>query len=130
MNKFFRRKIDGRCVEDSQTIDNIEHNSEAGGQKNMEVGPGLVFIGDASSELIVNPGDQLFFFKSTTGFGWVKMSKTSGIGAVGSVPADDTFPIEGEGFTRYSAVDYKYIKASSGVYLYVLRDDNQLRINP
>ena len=126
----FRRKIDGRLVEDSQTIDNIEHNPFAGAQKNMEVGPALIFIGDASAELIVAPGDQLFLFKATAGFGWVKMSKTSGIGAVGTAPAEDTFPVSGEGFTRYSAADYKYIKASAGVFLYVLRDDNQLRFNP
>lgn len=130
MNKFFRRKIDGRYAEDSQTIDNIEHNSEAGAQKNMEVGPGLKFIGDATSELRITPGDQLFFFKTTSGLGWVEMSESGSIGVVGSAPADNTFPIEGQVFTRYSAANYKYVKASAGVYLYILRDDSQLRINP
>ena len=130
MNKFFRRKIDGRYAEDSSTIDNIEHNCEAGAQKNMECGPALKFIGDASSELRITPGDQLFFFKTTAGLGWVEMSETGSIGVVGSAPADNTFPIEGQVFTRYSAADYKYVKASAGVYLYVLRDDNHLRVNP
>jgi hypothetical protein len=126
----FRRRIDGRLVEDSQTIDNIEHNPFAGAQKNVEVGPALKFIGDASVELIITPGDQLFFFKATAGLGWVKMSKTAGVGVVGAAPTDDTFPIQGEGFTKYSAADYKYIKASAGIFLYILRDDNQLRFNP
>lgn len=130
MNKFFRRRIDGRHVEDTQTIDNIQYNSEAGAQKNMAVGPALKFIGDASSELIVTPGDQLFFFKTTTGLGWVEMSETPGIGAVGTAPADNTFPLEGQSFTAYSAADYKYVKASAGVYLYILRDDNHLRNKP
>jgi hypothetical protein len=128
--KLFRRKLDGRLVEDTQTIENIEYSPFAGAQKNMEVGPALEFIGDSSAELIVAPGDQLFFFKSTTGFGWVEMSQTSGIGAVGTAPAANTFPIQGEGFTRYSAADYKYIKTTAGIFLYILRDDNQLRHNP
>jgi len=130
MNRFFRRKLDGRLIEDSQTIDNIEHNSEAGAQKNMEVGPALKFIGDASSELIITPGDQLFFFKTTAGLGWVEMSETAGIGVVGSAPADNTFPIDGQTFTRYSASTYKYVKTSADVYLYILKDDTQLRVNP
>ena len=130
MNKFFRRRIDGRQVEDTQTIDNIQYNAEAGGQKNLVIGPALKFIGDASAELVVTPGDQLFFFKTTTGLGWVEMSETSGIGVVGSAPADNTFPLEGQAFTAYSAADYKYVKASSGVYLYILRDDNHLRVKP
>lgn len=126
----FRRKIDGRLVEDTQTIENVEYSPFSGAKKGVAVGPALEFIGDASSELIVAPGDQLFFFKSTAGFGWVQMSQTAGIGAVGSAPAADTFPIQGAGFTVYSAADYKYIKASAGVFLYILRDDNQLRYNP
>lgn len=128
--KLFRRKLDGRYIEDSQTINNIEHNPFAGAQKNMEVGPALKYIGDSSSEIIVAPGDQLFFFKSTTGFGWVEMSESPGIGAVGTAPANNTFPIQGEGFTKYSAADYKYIKTTAGIFLYILRDDNQLRYNP
>lgn len=126
----FRRKINSKYMEDSQTIENIEYSPFSAAQKNLEVGPALVYIGDASAELIVTPGDQLFFFKTTTGLGWVKMSSSSGIGAVPTAPSADTFPIEGQVFTRYSAALYKYIKATSDVHLYVLRDDNQERNNP
>ena len=125
----FRRKINSKYMEDSQTIENIEYSPFSAAQKNLEVGPALVYIGDASAELIVTPGDQLFFFKTTTGLGWVTMSETPGI-TVGTAPADGTFPIMGQEFTRYSAHFYKYIKTSADIHLYILKDDSKLRVNP
>jgi len=126
----FRRKIDGKCVEDSHAIDNIQYNSYSGGQKNLEVGPALKYISNTAAEVAVCPGDQLFLFKTTVGVGYVQMAEVAGIGAVPGAPAGDVFPVLGESFTRYSAADYKFIKGSADIHLYILRDDNQVRQEP
>jgi hypothetical protein len=128
-NKLPRRKIDGKRVEDSHAIDNIEYNPYAGAKKSIPVGAALIFVGDATTEIKVEPGDQLYFFKTTTGLGWVTMSDSSGASA-GTGPAADTFPIQGQVFTVYSADSYTYVIASAGVYLYKLKDDTQYRYNP
>lgn len=125
----FKRSIEGVNTHDVDSIDNLEHNVYAGGQKNMEVGPALIYLGLASTEQKVSPGDYLFFFKTTPGVGWVTMSETAGI-TVGTAPADGTFPIMGEEFTRYSAYLYKYIKTSADIHVYILKDDSKLRVNP
>jgi len=125
----FKRIIEGVNTHDVDSIDNLEHNVYAGGQKNMEIGPALIYIGASSSEIRVSPGDYLYFFKTTTGLGWVTMSETPGI-TVGTAPADGTFPIMGQEFTRYSAHFYKYIKTSADIHLYILKDDSKLRVNP
>ncbi len=126
----FRRRVHGQCVEDSSTIENIEYNPYAGAQKNLEVGPALKFVSVTTAEVKICPGDQLFLFKTTTGLGWVELSETAGIGVVGTAPAADTFPVFGQEYTRISAADYKYIKGAADIYLYVLKDDNQERVNP
>lgn len=125
-----KRKVGSESTEDEGTISNIQYNSEAGAQKNLSVGPSLVFIGALDTERIVSPGDQLYIFNSTNTISYIKMSKTASIGVVPSAPEDHTFPIFGHVFTLYSASDYKYIKGNSNLYLYVLKDDVQIRNNP
>lgn len=124
-----KRQIDGRCTEDSNAIDNIEYNSFAGGQKNLEVGPALKYQALLTSEQSITPGDQLFIFKTTAGIGYVTLSKTTGA-VVGTAPAANTFPVFGESYTRISAADYKFIIGAADIHLYILRDDNQARIHP
>jgi hypothetical protein len=125
----FRRRIDGKCVEDSGTIDNIEYNPYAGAQKNIEVGPGLEFIAELTAATGVCPGDQLFIFKPSAGIAYVTLGDDNTV-VLGTAPAADTFPVFGEAYTRISAADYKYIIGAAGIFLYKLRDDNQERINP
>lgn len=128
-NKVFRRRLDGRNVEDSNTIENIEYNEFAGAQKNLEVGPALEYVSATAAATKICPGDQLFLFKATTGLGYVTLGDTAGI-ALGIAPAADTFPVFGQEYTRISAADYKYIIGTADIHLYVLRDDTQERINP
>lgn len=125
----FRRKVDGQCVEDANTIDNIEYSPYSGAQKNIEVGPALKYVSATAAEVSICPGDQLFLFKTTTGLGYVTLGVSSGV-VLGTAPAADTFPVFGEEYTRISAADYKYIIGTADIHLYVLRDDNQERVNP
>jgi|VirMetMinimDraft_7_1064189.scaffolds.fasta_scaffold01061_11 hypothetical protein len=123
-----RRKV-GAQAEDSHAIDNIEYNSFAGAQKNLEVGPALKYVDATAAEVRICPGDQLFLFKVTTGLGYVTLSKETGA-VVGTAPAADTFPVQGQVYTPISAADYKYIIGTADIHLYVLRDSSQLRNNP
>jgi hypothetical protein len=125
----FRRKINSMNMEDPNAIDNIEYNPYSGAKKGLPVGPALEYIGVATSEIKVLPGEQLFFFKTTTGLGWVTMSETTGV-AAGSAPAANTFPIQGQVFTPYSSSSYKYIITTADVHLYKLKDDTEFRNNP
>lgn len=126
----FRRKVNGQCVEDTNTLNNIEYNAYAGAQKGLEVGPALEYKAALGAEQGICPGDQLFIFKATAGIGYVTLSETTGV-AAGAAPAADTFPVFGEAYTPISAADYKYIIGNSAdIHLYVLRDDNQERVNP
>ena len=126
----FRRRVNGQCVEDADTLDNIMYNPWAGAQKNIEVGPALQFISVTTAAVSISPGDQLFLFKTTAGLGWVELSTTTIAGAVATAPAANTFPVKGEDYTRISAADYKFIKGAADIYLYRLIDDNQERVNP
>jgi hypothetical protein len=126
---FLKRSIHGRDTQDSSVIDNVEHNSWAGGQKNLEVGPALEYIGSITTEVKVSKGDQLFIFKEAAGTSYVTMSETAGVVA-GAAPAANVFPIF-QGFTRYSAANYRYIISNVvGVHLYILKDDTKVRNNP
>jgi hypothetical protein len=130
MSNQSRRRINGKCVEDSHAINNIEYNDWSGAQKNITVGPALEFIGAATSEQVITPGDQLFIFKSTTGIGYVTLSETTGVVA-GVAPAADTFPVFGEAYTPISAANYKFIIGTADTFLYKLRDDSsEFRVNP
>lgn len=127
--KFLKRSIHGRDTQDSQVIDNIEHNSWAGAQKNLEVGPALEYIGSLTAEQIVAKGEQLFIFKEAAGISYITMSETTGVVA-GAAPAGNVFPVF-QGFTRYSAANYKYVISNvAGVHLYILKDDTKVRNNP
>lgn len=125
----FRRKIDGQCVEDSNTIENIIYNPFAGAQKNMEVGPALQYVSASATEVSIQPGDQLFIFKTTAGIGYVTLGKETGI-ATGVAPSANTFPVFGQQYTMISAADYKFIIGTADIHIYTLRDDNQERVNP
>lgn len=126
----FRRKVNGQCVEDPSTIDNIEYNAYSGAQKNIEVGPALEYKAALGSEQGICPGDQLYIFKATAGLGYVTLSETTGVVA-GAAPAEHTYPVFGQVYTAISAANYKYIIGNSAdIHLYVLRDDNQERVNP
>lgn len=124
----FRRRI--QETEDSYAIENIEYNSYAGAQKNIEVGPALEYKAALGTEAGICPGDQLFIFKATAGLGYVTLSETTGVVA-GTAPAANTFPVFGQVYTPISAADYKFIIGNSAdIHLYVLKDDNQERVNP
>jgi len=127
MSDIFRRKIDGRNVEDSEIITNIEYNPFAGAQKNIEVGPALEYVSELTAATKICEGDQLFIFKATAGLGYVTLGETNAV-AVGSAPAADTFPVFGEQYTRISAADYKYIIGAAGIHLYILRDTSTERV--
>jgi hypothetical protein len=129
MSKVFRRRIDGRNVEDSHSIDNIEYNEFSGAQKNVEVGPALKYVSATLAATGICPGDQLFLFKATTGLGYVTLGESAGI-SLGTTPAADTFPVFGQVYTPISAADYHYIIGTADIHLYVLRDDTQERVNP
>ena len=129
LNKSFRRRLDGRNVEDSHTIDNIEYNEFAGAQKNFEVGPALEYVSATTVATKICPGDQLFLFKATTGLGYATLGDDNTI-TTGSAPSANTFPVFGQVYTKISAADYKYIIGTADIHLYVLRDDTQKRANP
>ena len=124
-----RRRV-GAQAEDSHAIDNIEYNSFAGAQKIIEVGPALKYVSVTTADVKICPGDQLFLFKTTVGLGYVKMTTGAAAGTVGTAPAADTFPVQGQVYTQISAADYKVIKGAADIHLYVLRDSAQLRNNP
>lgn len=125
-----KRRVASESTEDEGSIANIQYNSEAGAQKNVPAGPALAYIGALDVERTVSPGDQLYIFNSTGSTDFVKMSKTSGIAPFAANPANDTFPVFGHSFTLYSASDYKYIKGASHLYLYKMKDDVEVRVNP
>jgi hypothetical protein len=125
--KWLKRNIDGRSVEDSGFIDNIQYNSMSGAQKNVSVGPALEYVGALTNSTKISPGSQLYIF-NTGSLDYVTMGQTSTI-TVGSVPSKDTFPCQPNQYTLYSAADYKYIKGSSTIHLYVLRDESNVRAN-
>jgi len=125
--KWLKRNIDGRSVEDSSVIDNIQYNSMSGGQKNVSVGPALEYIGALTNSIRIAPGSQLYIF-NTGSLGYVTMGQTSTI-TVGTLPSKDTFPCQPNQYTLYSAADYKYIKGSSSIHLYILRDESNARAN-
>ena len=72
----------------------------------------------------------MYFYKSTVGPGFVKMSTLTGLAAPGAIPASDTFPIAGQVLTPLSASEYKFVRGTADIYLYKLKDDNQVRVNP
>lgn len=125
----YRRRIEGKCVEDSSTIENIEFNPWAGGQKNLEIGPALTYVGPLTNATLLQEGSQLFIFKATTGLGYITLGDTNSI-ITGTAPSANTFPVFGQEYTRISAADYKYIRGTADIHLYVLRDDNLKRVNP
>ena len=125
----YRRKIEGKCVEDTNAIQNIEFNPWAGGQKNLEIGPALTYVSALSAATLVSEGQQLFIFKATTGLGYVTLGDDDSI-TTGTAPSANTFPVFGQEYTRISAADYRYIIGTADIHLYVLRDDNLKRVNP
>ena len=119
-----RRKIHGNCAESSNVIDNIEYNAYSGAQKIIEVGPALKFAAAITAEYQFCPGDQLFVFNPTAAIAYVTLSKVTGA-AAGVAAGVDTFPVFAEAYTPISGSDYKFIIGTAGLFLYVLRDDNQ-----
>jgi len=114
---------------DQGTIDNIQYDSGSGGKKTLEVGPALAFVSVTTAAVDIHPGDQLFLFKNTAGIGYVKLAKT-GTPTAATAPAIDVFPVFGEAYTPISAADYKKIIGAADIFLYVLRNDNRLKVNP
>lgn len=125
-----KRRVASESTEDEGVIANIQYNSEAGAQKNVPAGPALIFIGALDTERVISPGDQLYIFNSASTIDYVKMSKTSGIAPFVASPASDVFPVFGYGFTLYSASDYRHIKGTATLFLYKMKDDVEIRINP
>jgi hypothetical protein len=115
--------------QDTGTIENIEYDSGSGAKKTLEVGPALKFVAALTAVVDIHPGDQLFILKTTVGIGYVTLSKTATPPTAVSVPAVDTFPVFGEAYTPVSAADYKKIIGTADTFLYVLRNDNRLKVN-
>lgn len=131
MSKGLRRSLgEGHAVEDPSTIDNIVYNDYAGADKHINVGPALEFISVTTTEVGVIAGDQLYFYKTTVGPGFVKMAEATGVAIPGAVPAADTFPIKGQVLTALSAANYRFVRGAADIYLYKLKDDNHVRVNP
>ena len=128
MSDTLKRAVQGRSVEDTGTIENVQYNSMSGGQKNLGVGPALKFVGILTAAVAVPKGVQLFIYNTTAADLFVKMG-TSAVGIPGIVPAADTFPCA-PGLTPYSAADYSHVIGTAPLYLYILRDETVVRNNP
>lgn len=120
-----KRSVD---VVEGGSVGDIEYNNDAGAKKTIEVGPSLEYVSVTTAEVRILPGTQLFLFKTTTGLGWVELAEVSGIGAVGTAPAANTFPVQGQVYTQIAASTYKYIKGSSAIHLYILKDSSKVRV--
>lgn len=120
-----KRSVD--IVEDSGSIDNIEYNNDAGAKKTLEVGAPLKYISVTTTATNIMPGDQLFFFKTTAGLGYVTFSE-DGVPVVGTAPAADTFPVFGQVYSPVAASDYKFVIGTADIHLYVLKDASKVRI--
>ena len=129
MANIFRRAVDGRAIEDSHTIDNIEHNSQAGARKDLDVGPALRYLGDTDTALAIPRGAQLFIFKTDAGLGWIKFGEDASVGAPSGSPADAEFPVFGQEFTKYSAGNYTHIRGGSTIHVYQLIDETRFSRN-
>ena len=125
---WLKRNVDGRPVEDTGLIDNIEYNSMSGSQKNIEVGPALKYVSATNAATKICPGDQLFLFKTTAGLDYVTLGEDNSV-VKGTAPAEDTFPVFGQEYTRISAADYNYIIGTADIHLYILRDEARARSN-
>lgn len=125
--RWLKRNVDSRPLEDDKIIENIIYNSMAGGQKNISIGPALEYVGPLTAATKIEQGSQLYIY-NTGALAYVTMGSDNTITA-GTAPAADTFPCKAADYTLYSAADYKYIKGTAALHLYVLRDESKVRAN-
>lgn len=125
--KWLKRNVDSRPLEDDKIIENIMYNSMSGAQKNVSVGPALEYVGPLTAATKVAQGSQLYIY-NTGALAYVTMGADSGIVA-GTTPAANTFPCHANDYTLYSAGDYKYIRGTAALHLYILRDESNARAN-
>jgi hypothetical protein len=123
-----RRRL-GKETEDPSAIKAIEYNAYAGAQKSLESGPYLDYVGTLDQVYRVQPGDIVYIFQATDVVTYITMGKDDTI-MPDTAPAKNVFPVIGIGYTIYAVGENKYIVGSISQHLYILKDDNQARINP
>lgn len=123
-----RRRV-GKELEDPSAVKVIEYNAYAGAQKIVDAGPYLDYIGPLSATYRVQPGDILYIFQATDVVTYVTMGMDDTITA-DNAPAKNVFPVIGIGYTIYSVGENKYVTGAASQHLYILKDDNEARINP
>ena len=123
--KDLKRSVD--IIEDVGTIYNVEYNNDAGARKTIEVGPALRYESATATARTIFPGSQLFFFKTSTGIGYVTFAE-SGTPSLGNAPSADTFPVFSQVYTPIAASHYKSVIGTADIHLYILKDQSLVRI--
>lgn len=126
IRNILRRWVDGRKIEDADTLENIMYNDQSGAQKNVSAGPALEYISASAAEVKIAKGSLLWIFKSTAGIGYVTMA-TDTTPVLGVAPGANTFPVFGQQWTQYSSDHYNRIIGTADIHIYIMKDETGYR---
>lgn len=120
---------------DAGSVTSIQHNEQAGAEKNISVGPSLkplkltasTFTTDASTARAIVPGTQLAIFNNSSSVASVTLRTATGAslaaGAVDNTTGEVGVPCPPNAWSYISSWDKKFVITSSNTLMVFMIDD-------